>query len=470
MNKVSKQPGTLAIIGIFALILVFSGSCVREDDDLKAPRQIREINEFIWENMDIYYFWRDKMPRNIRRDHEQDPKRYFEKLIYRDDIWSIITDDRDELENRLQGIEKTMGFSLKLYRLGETTRVFAVVELVYDNSPAQSAGIQRGDLITRINDTEITVNNFFNLFFERETYKATFGNLVDGLLVDNGLSIELNAITMSLNPIYYHTVIESDNSKIGYLVYNQFIESYNDELRSVFAGFRSQGVNELILDLRYNPGGAVISSTLLASLIAPRNVVSGNNIFMRYIWNNVIEDFFKRRPDGEENLLIKFKNEEHNLDLNRVFILTSRNTASSSELIINCLRPYMDVFLIGETTSGKYTGSITITDEENRHTWALQPIVLKSANVNGETDYRMGFAPDILAPDDLTQPLGSLDERLLSLAFQQITNVSPARIAYPAWMDSRSILGSVFHQPYEKRQGMTVEIDLPFNPKEVLEE
>jgi carboxyl-terminal processing protease len=460
MNTSSKRSVSFYVTGFLALIFLFLASCVGDDDDLKAPREIREINEFIWENMDIYYFWRDKMPRNIQRDQEQDSKRFFEKLIYRDDIWSIITDDRDELENRLQGIEKTMGYSLKLYRLGETNRVFAVVELVYDNSPAQAAGIQRGDLITRINDTEMTINNFFNLLFERENYKATFGNLINGELVDNGLSIDLNAITMNLNPIYYHTVIESDNNKIGYLVYNQFIESYNDELRSVFAGFRAQGVNELVLDLRYNPGGAVISSTLLASLIAPRTVVTGNNIFMRYIWNSVIEDFFKRRDDGDENLFIKFKNEEHNLDLNRVFILTSRNTASSSELIINCLRPYMDVFLIGETTSGKYTGSITIKDEENKHTWAIQPIVLKSANVNGETDYRNGFTPEIEASDDLTQALGSLDERLLSLAYQQITQVAPARIAYPSWMDSRAIIGSVFHQPYEKRQGMTVDIDL----------
>lgn len=460
MNTTASRTGFLYTFIIWSLLLVFSASCVREDDELKAPPAIREINEFIWENMDIYYFWRDKMPRNIRRDHEQDPSRFFDKLIYRDDIWSIITDNRDELENRLQGIEKTMGYSLKLYRLGETTRVFAVVELVHENSPARNAGIQRGDLITRINDTEITVNNFFNLLFEKETYKATFGDLIDGTLVDNGFSIELNAITMSLNPIYYHTVIETDNHKIGYLVYNQFIEKYNDQLRSVFAEFRAQGVNELILDLRYNPGGAVISSTLLASLIAPKSVVSGNNIFMRYIWNSVIEDFFKRRPDGEENLLIKFKNEEHNLDLNRVYVLTSRNTASSSELIINCLRPYMDVFLIGETTSGKYTGSITITDEEDRHTWAIQPIVLKSANVNGETDYRNGFTPDIQAADDLTQALGSLDERLLSLAYQQITQIAPARIAYPAWMESRSIIGSVMHQPYEKRQRMTVDVDL----------
>ncbi|MGF1639266.1 MAG: S41 family peptidase [Cyclobacteriaceae bacterium] len=451
----------ISLLGLLLLCFVIVSSCEQEDDAGKAPRHVSEINNFIWENMDIYYFWRDKMPRNIDRSRELDSKAYFSKLLYKDDIWSIITDDYQELNDRLSGIEKSAGFSFKLLRVTTgSSDIIGVVELVYPNSSAANTGIKRGDIFVKVDDQNLTINNYQTLLFGRDQYKITLGEVIDGQAVENGTSYNLTTQTLNINPIFYADVIETPQANIGYLVYNQFISEYNDQLRNTFAEFKANGVNELVLDLRYNPGGAVLSATLLASLIAPKSTIAGNNIFMRYIWNSVIEEYMLGRPEGEENLIIRFKDEEANLNLSRVHILTTRNTASSSELIINCLKPYMDVVVIGEATSGKYTGSITLNDEDEKHNWAIQPIVLKSANVNGETDYRFGLAPDVLALDDLFYPLGSLDETLLGLAYLNITGSEPARFGRVAAYHQDQIITSVHNIPYAQRSSMDLDVDI----------
>src|SRR5690606_40452141 len=93
--------------------------------------------------------------------------------------------------------------------------------------------------------------------------------------------------------------------------------------------------------------------------------------------------------------------EMHRLNtLSRLFILTSDNTASASEMIINGLKPYLnEVVLIGDTTYGKNVGSFTIYDSPNfgpnninpNHNVAIQPITLLIFNKNDESDYVAGF-------------------------------------------------------------------------------
>ena len=109
--------------------------------------------------------------------------------------------------------------------------------------------------------------------------------------------------------------------------------------------------------------------------------------------------------------------------MSRLYVLSTKKTASASELLINGLRPYYDVVVIGETTNGKYTGSITLHDADKSYNWAIQPIVLKTANVNYETDFRDGFIPDYLVIDDLFTPLGDIQESMFSAAVSLITGI-----------------------------------------------
>jgi C-terminal processing protease CtpA/Prc len=199
--------------------------------------------------------------------------------------------------------------------------------------------------------------------------------------------------------------------------------------------FKSDGISELVLDLRYNPGGSISTAILLSSMIAPASVSQNNEVFSRLIWNELVSQYWLDE-EGEEsdNLISRFVTPEVSLDLQRIFILVTSNTASASELVINCLDPYMEVVVIGsENTTGKYVGSITVqakdTDWDN---WAVQPIVLKTANANGISDYSNGFAPEFTIEDDFNAELGTLSEDMLATAVELITGITitdPARIS-----------------------------------------
>jgi C-terminal processing protease CtpA/Prc len=239
------------------------------------------------------------------------------------------------------------------------------------------------------------------------------------------------------------------------LSYNQFISDYNDELIGIFKDFDSQGIDDLVLDLRYNPGGSIGSAILLSSMIAPANVANNQEIYSRLIWNNDIMDYLIQE-EGEEsvNLVSKFITPEVNLNLSRVYILITKNSASASELLINCLSPYMDVILIGpENTTGKYVGSITIDDDEADHGWAMQPIVLKTANADGTSDYVNGFAPDHFVEDDFNAPLGTLEEDMLAKSVELITGKT---VGGPARKSSSiaSRLPSLYNKDEARKQNM----------------
>jgi C-terminal processing protease CtpA/Prc len=150
-------------------------------------------------------------------------------------------------------------------------------------------------------------------------------------------------------------------------------------------------------------------------------------------WNKEVTDYFVER-NGANFFNRYFRNEPDNLGtLQRVYVLTSRSTASASELVINSLLPYMEVIVIGDNTAGKNVGSITIQDENKRWEWGLQPIVLKTLNALGQSDYGTvnGFTPNIVQRDNVLpfQPFASENETLFRLALEHITQKPVASTA-----------------------------------------
>jgi C-terminal processing protease CtpA/Prc len=381
--------------------------------------------------MDTYYLWRDFMPSNINPETQPDPALYFHELLYTpDDRWSFITNDYQSLVDQLQGIGKTYGHEFKLFREAGSKQVFGIVEYVIENSPAESVGIKRGDIFNRINGILLDTLNYRSLLFSNNPYTIGFADLIDEKIISNDHEIYLTPVVMQEDPILLDTIYYLEGRQIGYLVYNRFISSLNSDLNDVFSNFKTHGVTDLVLDLRYNPGGSVGTATLLASLIAPANVVNNEQVFIKYIWNDIMERYWRdNEGDDSENLIIHFINTVQNISLNRLFVITSEGTASASELIINGLKPYMDVIMVGDTTHGKYTASITLHDEKKSYDWAIQPIVLKTANINNETDYKDGLFPDYLAEDDYLSPLGSLDEDRLASAVSLITGTPTGPLA-----------------------------------------
>ena len=160
---------------------------------------------------------------------------------------------------------------------------------------------------------------------------------------------------------------------------------------------------------------------------------------MKLVWNDLYNQFWKEydldddgNPDGEDSqqLVIKLPDSDRNLNLPRVYFLTTDGTASASESLMVGLYPYTDVVQIGTRTYGKCYGSITIDDTENpkRHNWAMQPIVIKYSNAEGFTDFVDGITPDYYVDEYLLElvPFGSLDDPMLAKALEDITGVAPA--------------------------------------------
>lgn len=424
---------SIAFLIIPLLLFFLFSSC--KDEDINPSQGILDINNFIWENMNEMYLWDDFIPQNIDITNEFDPKQYFEKLLFKPtDRWSYITDDRQALVNSFKGIDKTFGHNFKLFLLPGSNDVVGIVKYVVPDSPADKANIGRGDVFYKVNGTTIISSNYRELLFEKDHYNLSFGEFNQEGQISHIEDKSLSAVVITENPILIHKTIDFEGDKIGYLSYNQFIVDFNVSLVSVFQEFKNDGISNLVLDLRYNPGGSISTAKLLSSMIAPASVVQNNEVFSRLIWNEKVTEFIINE-EGEEsdNLISKFITPEVNLNLDRIYILITSNSASASELVINSLNPYMEVILIGEdNTTGKYVGSITISDEEGNHDWAMQPIVLKTANANGITDYINGFSPHYLVKDDFDAELGTLGEDMLAKSIELITGktvTEPARIA-----------------------------------------
>jgi carboxyl-terminal processing protease len=159
--------------------------------------------------------------------------------------------------------------------------------------------------------------------------------------------------------------------------------------------------------------------------------------------------------------VVKSQNISSQLQDNRVYILTGSRTASASELIINGLKPFMDVYLVGDTTIGKNVASISIYDDQDpENKWGMQPIVAKLFNSQGQSDYSHGFIPQIIDHDNslYLYPLGDAREALLSKAIEQITGIgSISRSA-----DREKAGELLYHSLDGKKRTGLVTLDLKF--------
>ena len=336
------------------------------------------------------------------------PEELFESLIFdrqNIDKFSVIVDNYVEFEQYLSGTSISNGLNYGLsYVPNSNNEIFGFVRYVNEGSSADLAKVKRGDIFRGVNGVSLSIDNYTSLL-SQDIYTLNFANYLnndtedisDDIIEFNNINTELQKVPLVKNPVHHSSIINSTNGKIGYLMYNQFVSNYDDYLESIFSEYKSNSVDEIILDLRYNPGGSINSALLLASLITGQ---FENEIFNYEQWNSEIQSYWIN--NDPEYLVNRFLSLESSLNLSRVFILTTRSSASASELIINCLKPYIDVVHIGTTTYGKYQASVTLYDSENfsnqninpSHNYAIQPLVLKTLNAVGVTDYFNGISPN----------------------------------------------------------------------------
>ena len=322
------------------------------------------------------------------------------------------------------------------------------VKYILKGSNAEEKNIKRGDLFTGVNGAVLTASNYRSLLFGNNmNYTLNMAAARNGSIFNTGVDVELTKEeNFEINPIQISEIInldkigQNENKKIGYLMYNQFVSNKSHELNQVFDNFKNEGVSELVIDLRYNGGGSIKNCVELASMITGQFT---NEIFAEEQWNSKLLPYL-RNNFGKETLINRFRavledgEEINSLNLNRVFIITSSESASASELLINGLSSYINVIQIGEKTVGKNVGSITVYDyidnEQTKnpdHTYAMQPIVLKIANNDGFADYADGLYPDYFIEEDLQDMgvLGTKDEPILSKVLDVINGTSKSPIS-----------------------------------------
>ncbi|AGA78653.1 S41 family peptidase [Echinicola vietnamensis] len=425
------------------------------------------INEWIQAVMEEVYLWTDTMNDPISLD--ADPEAYFDALLVNQDRFSVIYPNYEELVKRLEGVQKEAGYQFQLVRASSNSNdVFGVITYVKKGSPAEQAGLKRNDRFFEINGIQITTTNYSSLIQstgEVHTLDIRRLNKDNGqfeMLAEAPLS--LSVVELAENPILLDSIYTLENKKIGYLVYNFFapgeeLESenirygvYDQQLEEIFAAFKSNGVDELVLDLRYNGGGYTSSAVHLASLIGKG--ITNQDIFYYTQYNDLVQSYYQQTY-GTDFFNTKFVDKSQNIgnqiSSGKLYVLATGNTASASELIINGLRPYMDVVVIGETTYGKNVGSITIQDTENEENeYGLLPIISQSYNKNDESDYATGFVPDITSDEFANNfnilPLGDVNEEMLSDAIDAIFGNTTGANARTFTGESLKVDNSIRHQ------------------------
>ena len=381
-----------------------------------APTSCTTTSQNLWvrDQLNTYYYWYQFLTPGVNPANFSSPESYLEAVRYRpiDNSYSFITSaaSSDAFYSDSQVI-----------KYGFTQMVSAndiLVLQVWPDSPAGDAGLQRGDRIIQVNGTSVASH------VTDGTLSAAFGPDVVGQtasIVFNKPSGERRTAQLVKRIVTIPTVsltraFDVDGRKVGYLFFSNFVQPSTAALNEAFAALKTAGVNELVLDLRYNGGGLVDVAAHLGGLIGGAR--TDGQVMLNYVHNEKIGSIL--------NKTTRFANPDNSLGLQRLVVIATRGTASASELIINSLRPFIPVTIVGDTTYGKPVGQYGLRFCDK----VLYPVAFSIKNANLEGDYFDGLPVDCAAADDATHQLGDTAEASLAEALTVIrTGACSARTA-----------------------------------------
>lgn len=410
--------------GLILFMLLLSVSCMQQPySGIDVPSGGRPISEdaiisYIDQRLEQEYYWLDEVKEkrsmfNRRLAWDQYLSNALSKLTTNEDDGSYNSKGQRSYYSYIREVTTTraeqLGFGIRLHYtiliVDDNQRLGFVVEAVYPDSPADKAGIKRGDIITKVGSQFIDSSNYVGFFNSIQT--PAVSSLTLSLRRRSESSADYVATveraTYHENPIVHYEVIDvaGYDKRIGYLSYLSFESEYNEELTEVLTYFASEGVGELILDLRCNGGGALTSAQLLCSAIVPSSYEGQALCSIVRNKNNAV---------SSQSSTFELKNTGQLLNLERVTVICSDYSASASELVIMGLRGVdFPVRVIGATTEGKNCGMDVTHKRINGKELEYAPITFMCFNAKGYGDWGEGITPDI----DLTSEsniLGVYDE------------------------------------------------------------
>ncbi|MCC8359168.1 S41 family peptidase [Salinimicrobium sediminilitoris] len=435
---------------LFSLfLLLLTVSCYDDLDDVFIPANDLEIKNFIWSAMNDMYLYKADVP-NLADDRfatqaeldeflkgfSSPENLFYDGLIANHDEFSFLVEDYKKLEKSLDGINLTNGMQYGVIAYSETSEeVLGYVRYVLPNTSAEEKGIKRGDLFNTVDGVQLTRENYFRLL-QPASYTIGLAEINEDEISSTGETVTLQKEEYSSNPVYIAEVLDTPEGNVGYLMYNGFTSSFDEALNEAFGMFKAEGIENLVVDLRYNGGGSVETASDLASMITGQ---FKGEIFSKEQWN---EDYQILLETTAPKSLINLFNDRiktgaaiNSLGLGKVYFITTLRTASASELLINSLKPYIEVVQVGENTTGKFQASTTLYDSPDfrrnganaGHTYAVQPLIYKTLNANNVSDYVNGLTPDYEISESIRNlgTLGDPQEPLLAAVLDIIEGREP---------------------------------------------
>lgn len=355
---------------LLAVLLLVPVGCTKDILDLYDSTYYG--NMFAYNIMKGYYLWEAEVADGFTSwTYSADPFEKVKSMRYKngdlEDKWTQLYDDCSGFLGTVTGNKASLGFDFGLYYADEShDRICAMVHYTYADSPASRAGLKRGDLILTLDGQEMTPDNYKTLVSDK-----IYGGGTVELGLKGGSSVTLSAVQMYENPVQTALTLQVEGKKIGYLHFTSFTMDACRDLEETFRQFKADGIEELVLDLRYNGGGYTLTGTVLASMLAPVSEVNAGSVFNRDVYNKELNELFKDKRDtpfaAEFELeassgsgKYKVYPAQVNPGIKKLWVITTAGTASASESLICGLKPYMDVVLVGEKTYGKFCGGFLI--------------------------------------------------------------------------------------------------------------
>ena len=432
------------VLAIASLSVSLFISCKKDESDKEEIQEKdKDVKIYLKPVIDDIYYWYNKVPKNIDRT-PLDIFTYFDTLLYKtEDRWSWMMTG-EEFLNDEQGI--SVGYGVEIVQAIDYYKDYGIrVAVVYPNSPFAQNGVQRGWELTKINGTPVMtliINEKFNAEIQKSSNTFTFNDL-------NGTekTFTVTAQTYTSRSVLTSKIFTNDDfsglsAPVGYIHYSTFNAKMLSDIDDVMGQFKSAGVTNVILDLRYNSGGDEDACIHLANYIAPES--ANNQILSKYKHNN-------QNSKYDSNTASTIKREAGALNLATLYVISGKYTASASEVIINGLKPLMNVVQVGQTTYGKPAGMYVIPYPENDYDspdYVFLPICFMVVNKDGNGDYLNGIVPNNYRADDVFHDFGK-DEDLINACLTHIkSGVFPQ---LPAVMSTKSAKKDIAHSLPERR-------------------
>lgn len=430
---------TLAIIA--CQMILSSASCWKQPDPgtdpIIVPDKDKAAKEFLRdEYIDVYYYWnRQVRDRNAGLViSEYDIYQFFDALLYEKDRWSWMADREYYVSSETGVVSGTYGASIS--QPLEYYKDYTVhVRYVFPDSPFYLAGVRRGWALTHIGGVEVMTlirNGSFNDAYGASPQTFTFTDL-EGVsqTFDLSAATSLNTHSSLMVKTFGPEDFPGLNEKVGYFNYLAFKSNFLSDITQAMEYLASENVRTLILDLRYNGGGDSRASQLLVDCLAPAD--AKGQVYVRRVHNEDLSSHNMEAKVGESDQSLV-----RHLDLDRLYVIVGAGSASASEMVINGLRPMMDVKMVGDTTYGKPNGMYVLmypgTNEDyakynkgiyDNLEWVFLPICFYNQNGIGQKIPDTGFVPDNYRPDDLYHDFDANEDNIRACLTHLVTGKYP---------------------------------------------